>query len=169
MEAWIHTCCTAPLLGLAVVGSGMVEPWETYNDGREAEINPAISSPLPAHATDEGNICFSVVVLAAWLDSGIGGCWADLCWRRFWALYESLRLQCWQMCGSSGKAVKQSTGFAFNRINTADQHWSPFVTKQEREWSVGLQKRLRFSAALLPRLFWTKVPGHTTRAPPVRF
>ena len=29
--------------------------------------------------------------------------------------------------------------------------------------------RRRFAAALLPRLFVSKVPGHTTRAPPVRF
>ena len=29
--------------------------------------------------------------------------------------------------------------------------------------------RRRFAAALLPRLFGTKVPGHTTRAPPVVF
>ena len=29
--------------------------------------------------------------------------------------------------------------------------------------------RRRFAAALLPRLFGTKVQGHTTRAPPVGF
>ena len=29
--------------------------------------------------------------------------------------------------------------------------------------------RLGFAAALLPRLFGTEVPGHTTRAPPVGF
>ena len=29
--------------------------------------------------------------------------------------------------------------------------------------------RRRFAAALLPRLFGTNVPGHTTRAPPVGF
>ena len=29
--------------------------------------------------------------------------------------------------------------------------------------------RRRFAAALLPRLFVSKVPGHTTRAPPVGF
>ena len=30
-------------------------------------------------------------------------------------------------------------------------------------------KRQKLAAALLPQLFGTKVPGHTTRAPPVGF
>ena len=30
-------------------------------------------------------------------------------------------------------------------------------------------KRRRFTAAFLPRLFWIRIPGHTTRALPVEF
>ena len=29
--------------------------------------------------------------------------------------------------------------------------------------------RWRFTAALLPLLFWNRIPGHTTREPPVGF
>ena len=34
---------------------------------------------------------------------------------------------------------------------------------------VFLLSRRRFAAALLPRLFWNGIPGHTTRAPQLGF
>ena len=56
-------------------------------------------------------------------------------------------------------------------------HWHDLTRKLERtrtwraaSWCLGQWlARRRFVAALLPRLFWSNIPGHVTRAPTVGF
>ena len=74
-----------------------------------------------------------------------------------------LKIIPYQVAGCTGSVDRRAGGREHPHHPNEQRDASP------ESQDLRLRIRRRFAAALLPRLYGTKVPGHTTRAPPVGF